>query len=85
MLNTPFKYELPLHFSKAKLSCYHFTTLYYSNLPTFLLNYPPFPQINYKVDLKTVKPGKIYLKTAKVYSSAACDACDFWKVYGLGK
>ena len=50
MCETTKKYKLPTHFSKAKLACYPFSTIYYSNVFTFPLK--KYPHLRtYKVDL----------------------------------
>ena len=61
MRGTTNKYMLPVNFSKAKLACNHFDTMYYSNVLTFLKTYLHLIPFSYKVDVK--KP------TSKIFTS----------------
>ena len=45
MHETTNKYKPPVHYSTAKMACYSFATIYYSNIYTFLLIYPHLLQI----------------------------------------
>ena len=49
------KCKLPVHFSKAKLTCFPFVTIYYFNVFIFHQIYPNLLQFTYKVDQKMPK------------------------------
>ena len=52
MHGAPNKYRLPVHFSKAKLACYPFVTIYYLYVLNFLQISPHLLQHTYRVDPK---------------------------------
>ena len=62
MRETTNKYKLPVYFSKAKLACYPFSTIFYSNIFTFLQIFPHLLQLKYKGDLKIQSPWKFTRK-----------------------
>ena len=76
MPETTNKHKLIVNFSKAKLACYAFATIYYSNVFTCLQLYPHFLLFTYKVDLKISNIQKIYQKNNSFYTSAARDTRD---------
>ena len=66
MCETNIKYKLPAHFSKVKLVCRSFATIYYSNIVTFLQIYPNLIQFTYIVDLNMITPNKFTQKLHKL-------------------
>ena len=60
------KYKLSVHFSKPKLSCYHFATIYYPNVFIFLQIYPHLLKFTYTVNLKRPTHKKFTPKLQKI-------------------
>ena len=70
MRETTSKYKLPVHFSKAKLVCYPFATIYYLNVRIFHKIH--LHLLHLQSGFKNAITHKIYPKRANIYPSAVC-------------